>query len=98
MDLILGDAGEVIDKMEGTFDIILQDSDKSLYSPMLEKCISLTDKNGLIIADDVLFKPMGIPDKFSKPMDDYVKKIFSDKRLYSTIIPIGDGLAVSTKL
>lgn len=98
VDLILGDAGEVIDKMEGTFDIILQDSDKSLYSPMLEKCISLTRKNGLIIADDVLFKPMGIPDKFSKPMDDYVKKIFSDKRLYSTIIPIGDGLAVSTKL
>ncbi|MDV3426722.1 MAG: O-methyltransferase [Bacillota bacterium] len=98
VDLILGDASEVIDMMDGPFDIILQDSDKSLYSEMLEKCIKLTRKNGLIIADDVLFKPMGIPEKFSEPVHRYVKQIFADKRLYSTILPIGDGLAISTKL
>lgn len=98
VDLILGDANEIIDKVEGPFDIILQDSDKSLYSAMLERCISLTRKSGLIIADDVLFKPMGIPEKFSQPVHEYVKKVFADKRLYSTILPIGDGLAISTKL
>lgn len=98
VDLILGDASEVINTVQGPFDVILQDSDKSLYSPMLEKCISLTRKNGLIIADDVLFKPMGIPEKFSEPVHEYLKKIFSDKRLYNTILPIGDGLAISIKL
>lgn len=98
VELILGDASEVINTVEGPFDIILQDSDKSLYSPMLEKCISLTRKNGLIIADDVLFKPMGIPEKFSEPVHEYLKKVFSDKRLYNTILPIGDGLAISMKL
>jgi predicted O-methyltransferase YrrM len=98
VDLILGDASEVIDRIEGPFDIILQDSDKSLYLEMLEKCIKLTRKNGLIIADDVLFKPMGIPEKFSEPVHRYVKQVFADKRLYSTILPIGDGLAVSTKI
>ncbi|MBV7271861.1 O-methyltransferase [Clostridiaceae bacterium UIB06] len=98
VELILGDASEVINTIEGSFDIILQDSDKSLYSPMLEKCISLTRKNGLIIADDVLFKPMGIPEKFSEPVHEYLKKVFSDKRLYNTILPIGDGLAISMKL
>lgn len=98
VELVLGDASEVINKLEGTFDIILQDSDKSLYSPMLEKCISLTRKNGLIIADDVLFKPMCIPEKFSEPVHNYLQKIFGDKRLYTTILPIGDGVAISTKL
>lgn len=98
VELILGDASEVINTVEGPFDIILQDSDKSLYSPMLEKCIRLTRKNGLIIADDALFKPMGIPEKFSDPVHEYVKKIFADKRLYSTMLPIGDGVAISMKL
>lgn len=65
---------------------------------MLDKCINLIRKNGLIIADDVLFKPMGISEKFSEPVDRYVKNVFNDKRLYSTIIPIGDGIAISTKL
>lgn len=98
VDLRLGDASKIINEVEGPFDIILQDSDKALYVPMLEKCIELTRKNGLIIADDVLFKPMGIPEIFSKPMDEYVKKVFSDKRLYTTILPIGDGAAISTKI
>jgi predicted O-methyltransferase YrrM len=96
--LILGDASEVINTVEGPFDIILQDSDKALYSQMLEKCISLTRKNGLIIADDVLFKPMGISEKFSEPVHKYLEKVFADKRLYSTILPIGDGVAISMKV
>jgi len=98
VDLRLGDASKIINEVEGPFDIILQDSDKALYVPMIEKCIELTRKNGFIIADDVLFKPMGIPEVFSAPMDEYVKKVFSDKRLYTTILPIGDGAAISTKL
>lgn len=98
VDLRLGDASKIINEVEGLFDIILQDSDKALYVPMLEKCIELTRKNGLIIADDVLFKPMGIPEIFSTLMDEYVKKVFSDNRLYTTILPIGDGAAISTKL
>lgn len=97
VELILGDAGEIIKKLEGPFDIILQDSNKSLYCSMLEECIKLTRKNGLIIADDALFMPMGIPEKFSKPVHEYVEKVFSDKRLYSTLLPIGDGVVISTK-
>jgi predicted O-methyltransferase YrrM len=96
--LVLGNASEVIKVLDGPFDIILQDSDKSLYSSMLEECINLTRKNGLIIADDALFMPMGIPEKFSDPVHRYIEKVFSDDRLYSTILPIGDGVVISTKL
>ena len=41
---------------------------------------------------------MSIYEKISELVDIYVKKVFNDKRLYSTIIPIGDGVAISTKL
>ena len=98
VNLVLGNASEVIEVLDGPFDIILQDSDKSLYSLMLEKCINLTRKNGLIIADDALFMPMGIPERFSGPMHRYIERVFSDDRLYSTILPIGDGVVISTKL
>ncbi len=98
VDLRLGDASEEIKTLEGPFDIIIQDSDKKLYPEMLEDCVQLIRVNGMIVADDTLFKPMGIPDKFSKPMDEYNQKVFLDTRLYSTILPIGDGVTISVKV
>jgi predicted O-methyltransferase YrrM len=98
VQLILGDASEIVKTLEGPFDMILQDSDKNLYSSMLEDCMRLTRKNGFIIADDALFEPMGIPQKFSRPVHEYIEKVFSDSRLYSTILPIGDGLIISVKV
>ncbi|MCX7923168.1 MAG: O-methyltransferase [Clostridia bacterium] len=98
VEVIWGDASKVIDQVEGPFDIILQDSGKHLYPVMLEKCINLVRKNGIIIADDALFKPMGFPEEYSEPVHDYNKRVFEDNRLYSTLLPIGHGIVVSTKL
>ncbi len=98
VEFILGDAGGVINEINDSFDLILQDSDKTLYPGMLERCINLTRKGGLILADDALFKPMGIREDYSKPVDEYNRRIFADDRLCSTILPIGDGLTLSVKL
>lgn len=98
VELILGDAQTVVEETIGQFDMVLQDSSKELYPEMLEKCISITRKNGLIIADDTLFRPMGIAPKFSEPVHRYNEKVFKDQRLYSTILPIGDGVTISVKL
>ncbi|WP_242877005.1 O-methyltransferase [Alkaliphilus peptidifermentans] len=98
VELICGDAGKVIEEVKGPFDIILQDSSKELYTTMLENCIDITRKGGLIIADDTLFKPMGMPAQYSVPVDKYNEKVFADKRLYSIILPIGDGVTISMKL
>lgn len=65
---------------------------------MVDKCIKLLRKNGLLIADDALFKPLGIPKKFSDPVNEYNNKIFQKDNLYSTILPIGDGITISVKL
>lgn len=96
--LIHGDASAVAEELSGPFDLILQDSAKPLYLEMLERCISLARPGGLLIADDTLFKPMGIPEKFSEPMHRYNELVFAHPRLYSSILPIGDGMTISVVL
>lgn len=98
ISIIHGDAKEVIENLEGPFDLILQDSDKSLYPTLLNECINKTKVNGLILGDDALFKPMGIPEQFSNGVHHYNELVFRDDRLYSTMLPIGDGLTVSVKV
>jgi predicted O-methyltransferase YrrM len=98
VELKHGDAADVIGKLSGFYDIVLQDCDKKLYPRLLAKCVELTRRGGIIVADDTLFKPRGIDPKFSDPVDKYNRLVFADERLYSTILPIGDGLTVSLKL
>ncbi|MBF0300243.1 MAG: O-methyltransferase [Oligoflexia bacterium] len=93
-----GDASLLINQIDGEFDLILQDSDKTLYPKMLDACVDKLRMLGILVADDTLFYPMGIAEKFSKPMDEYNKKVFADPRLKSTILPIGDGITVSVKI
>jgi predicted O-methyltransferase YrrM len=96
--LIEGDAGRVLRELTGPFDLILQDSAKPLYSKLFERSVQLTRVGGILAADDALFKPMGIPAKFADPVHEYNTMAFSDPRLYTTILPIGDGLTISLKL
>ena len=97
VELIHGDASQIIDDLEGPFDLILQDAAKVLYPIMLEKCVQLVRPGGVIAADDALFRPMGIREELSRVMDEYNEKVFADPRLTSTILPIGDGLTISVK-
>lgn len=97
--LINGDAYSEIEKFsDKSFDLILQDSMKSLYPKMLEICIKKLRDNGVFVADDALFKPMGRKKKFSDPIDQCNQMAFSDSRLDSTILNIGDGLLLSRKI
>ena len=98
VDLIYGDAKKIIYEVEGPFDMILQDSAKPLYPVMLDKCVDLLRMNGVLAADDGLFLPLGYEEENASPMHEYNKMVFADHRLYSTILPIGDGLTLSVKV
>lgn len=97
-DIILGNAREEIKKLEGTYDIVFQDSDKSLYVSMLEDCIRLVKVGGIIIADDSLFKAMGVEGGYSDDVDKYNLMVKYDERLTSLILPIGSGITVSVRI
>ncbi len=101
--MIFGNAEDIIENMckesKLLFDIIFQDCGKYLYPLLYEKIITLVRPGGVIIADDTLFYVnSGVRKNLGKYMDQYNKIVFSDKRLYSTIIPVGHGLTLSLKL
>jgi predicted O-methyltransferase YrrM len=96
-EVLEGDAAEVVRTLDGPYDLILQDSAKSLYPEMLEDCIRLLRPGGVLAMDDALFKPMGIPEKFSAPVHRANQLAFADSRLHCTLLPIGDGLLLCVK-
>jgi len=97
VNLVHGDASLIIEELPGPFDLILQDSAKPLYAQMLEPCIARLRPRGILAADDALFRPMGIRKEMADPVHEYLERVFGDPRLTTTILPIGDGLAISVK-
>ena len=94
----LGDAEDILGTLSGEWDIVFQDGGKYLYPVVHEKIVQMTREGGLIVADDTLFKinpdvRRGLGDH----MDRYNRIVFSDKRLYSTILPVGHGITISLK-
>ena len=94
----LGNAEDVIDTLSGDWDIVFQDSGKYLYPLLHDKIVNLTRTGGLIIADDTMFKVNPeIRKGLGDHVDKYNKMVFSDTRLYSTILSVGHGITVSLK-
>ena len=101
--MVFGNAEDIIECMckDGKlqFDMVFQDCGKYLYPLLYEKIITLVKPGGIIIADDTLFYTNSeVRKNLGKYMDQYNKIVFADKRLYSTIIPLGHGLTISLKL
>lgn len=98
---IVGDALEVINQLQGEFDIIFNDVDKQQYPQAFKQAIPRLRKGGLLITDNALWYGRvleSIPEREStKGVQEYNKLAFSDPRVFSTIIPMGDGVCVSIK-
>lgn len=102
-DLRLGDALEVIPEIEGKFDFIFIDASKGHYLEFLDLCLSKLNVGGLIVSDNILYKGM-IADQtlverrkktIVKRMRNYLSELNALENLQTSIIPIGDGVALS---
>lgn len=101
----LGDCVEVLESLEEPFDFIFMDAGKGHYNDFLPHCIRLLKNDGIIVADNVLFRGMVANDELVikrkitivKRMRSYLEKVSKDPNLYTTVIPMGDGIAVTTR-
>lgn len=101
--IIEGDAQEAAASMTGTFDMVFLDGGKGHYIHLLEDCIRLLKPGGCIVSDNVLYKGMIATNELVirrkitivKRMRNYLNAITHDERLMTTVLPLGDGLAVS---
>ncbi len=97
----LGDALKIIDELKGRFDIIFIDIDKEQYPRAFKKALPRLRKGGLLIADNIIWSGQVVepnPDRATKGILEFTKLLYTSKQLFTTIIPLRDGVSVSIKL
>lgn len=105
IEVIEGDCLEVLKGLEGKFDMIFLDASKGHYNQIFEDCLRLLSEDGVIIGDNVLFRGMVASRKLLirrkitivKRMKIFLDRISKDNDLKTTILPMGDGISVTTR-
>tara|TARA_B100000963_G_scaffold329564_1_gene318995 strand:+ start:5277 stop:5912 length:636 start_codon:yes stop_codon:yes gene_type:complete len=98
---LTGNALQIIPTLNEKYDLIFLDADKKNYLTYLDLIIPKLKTKGILITDNVLWNGKvlnKVKDKDSEIIDNYNKKIKSDRRLNSVIFPIRDGITVSLKV
>lgn len=105
IEIINGDANDILPSINGKFDIIFIDAAKSKYFEFLSYCLDNLNPNGIIISDNVLYNGMIANEEIVprrqktifRNMRKYLEYISNHPDLDTTIIPMGDGIALSYK-
>ncbi|MCZ2100374.1 MAG: O-methyltransferase [Chitinophagales bacterium] len=98
--LIQGDAKAIIPTLDSTFDLVFIDADKEGYSVYFDLVIDKCRPGAVILVDNVLWDGKVIdpnPDKKTKIIQDFNKKIAADTRVESMILPLRDGIQLIRK-
>jgi len=96
----LGNALEIIPKLNQKFDLVFIDADKSNYINYFHLIIDKMNKGGVILSDNVLWSGKVVEELQPKDIDTktllaYNKLLNSDKRIETVLLPIRDGLTIS---
>lgn len=101
--ILEGEAEEILPNIEEKYDFIFLDAAKGQYLELFNHCMRLLRPKGLIVSDNVLFKGMVASDKLVirrkktivKRLRKYLEYINAIEGYISSIIPIGDGVALT---
>ena len=103
IDFLIGDAIEIIPKLDIEFDLVFIDGEKSSYVKYFETCLPKLKQGGFILADNTLWsgkvldKKIKNNDYFTKGIIEFNKHIKDDKRVDKVILPIRDGITILRK-
>lgn len=100
-----GDCLEILEKLDEPFDLIFMDAGKGHYNHFLPHCLRLLKEDGIIIADNVLFRGMVATNDLVKRrkitivkrMRTYLDMVSNDEKLITSVIPMGDGIAITRR-
>ena len=104
--LLEGDATEILRELEGTYDVIFMDAAKGQYIHFLPDILRLLPPGGLLISDNVLQDGDIIESRFAVTrrnrtiharMREYLYELKHHPELETVILPVGDGVTLSTK-
>ena len=104
--LLEGDAAEILPQLEDPFDFIFMDAAKGQYIHFLPEVFRLLKNGGVLVSDNVLQDGDIIESHFIverrnrtiyKRMREYLYELTHREDLTTAVLPIGDGITVSTK-
>ena len=104
--LLEGDATEVLKTLEEPYDFIFMDAAKGQYIHFLPDIIRLLGEQGVLVSDNVLQDGTIIESRFvvtrrnrtiHKRMRDYLYELTHRDDLVTAVLPIGDGITVSSR-
>lgn len=100
IQVIEGNAMELIDSLQPTFDLIYLDADKENYIDYYKKLLPLLSENGWMVIDNTLWKGL-VSDTPREPVtekmqafNDYIAR---QENIFSFIIPVRDGITLIQK-
>jgi predicted O-methyltransferase YrrM len=106
VSVVVGDAQLKIAKVAGPFDLIFQDGDKKLYTPLLDRLVALLRPGGLLVTDNVLWDGEVAPGFTSSPKKpavdtqaiiEYNQRVAAHPNLLTSIVPLRDGVSIAVK-
>ncbi|HOQ36465.1 MAG TPA: O-methyltransferase [Acetivibrio sp.] len=105
INIIVGDALDVLKCLNKQYDMVFLDAAKGQYPEFLPECLRMLKSGGLLVSDNVLYKGMVANDELVvrrkktivTRMRNYLKTLCSMDELETSILPVGDGVAISYK-
>ncbi|MEM0364998.1 MAG: O-methyltransferase [Candidatus Nitrosocaldus sp.] len=96
VEVITGDALDVIPGLKGRFNLIFIDDSKDNYPRYFELCYPRLSKNGLLIADNALWHGEVLKDSIEgKAVARFNSMLISS--MDAVVLPVRDGLAIGIK-
>ena len=99
----LGNALDIVPKLNKTFDLVFIDADKENYTNYFKAIINKLNTGGIILSDNVLWSGKVLDTIFKKDdtstpaLIEYNKLLKEDNRVETVVLPIRDGLTISRK-
>ena len=101
IDFRIGNAMHIIPLIADSFDLVFIDADKERYSVYFDLVIEKVRSGGFILADNVLWSGKVLdtkPDKDTRAILEFNKKIQDDPRVENVLLPIRDGIMLMRKV
>ena len=105
INIIEGDAVEILPTLNEKYDMIFIDASKGKYPFFLKESLRLLNANGIIFADNVLYKGYVLSDYNKhkqrtavRNLREFLKELQENKELDTKILEVGEGLAIAKKI
>lgn len=102
IEIYEGDAVEILPTLNEKYDMVFIDAAKGKYPFFLQQALRMINNNGIIFADNILYKGYVMSDYNKhkqrtavRNLREYIKEVSENPDLETEILEVGDGLAIS---